>query len=193
MEEALVSLKAESGAPVQAAAPPTTTQPAVDPLAGSVACVEAALKMYKGSSPAEREIMMVPLHEAFMAAVNGCNKFLAEDELAAHKATMEAGPSVAVASMESVAPANPAYGGRETHMYGNFGSDKEEAPAAPIAAATAQVDNEKKLEEVYSALMEASGMGKLGLKNMSGDQAGALADKLQTMRTVLLDEMNDGE
>ena len=80
MEEALVSLKAESGAPVQATAPPTTTQPAVDPLAGSVACVEAALKMYKGSSPAEREIMMVPLHEAFMAAVNGCNKFLAEDE-----------------------------------------------------------------------------------------------------------------
>lgn len=91
MEEVLVSLKAESGAPVQAAAPPTTTQPAVDPLAGSVACVEAALKMYKGSSPAEREIMIVPLREAFMTAVNGWNKFLAWDELAAHKTTMEAG------------------------------------------------------------------------------------------------------
>ena len=87
----MVSLKAESGAPVQAAAPPTTTQPAVDPLAGSVACVEAALKMYKGSSPAEREIMIVPLREAFMTAVNGWNKFLAWDELAAHKTTMEAG------------------------------------------------------------------------------------------------------
>ena len=55
-------------------------QTAADPLAGSVACVEAALKMYKESAPEDREAMMIPLREAMMAAANASNRVIAKNE-----------------------------------------------------------------------------------------------------------------
>ena len=61
--------------------------------------------------------------------------------------------------------------------------------ATPAAAS----DNDQKLEDVYNALVNARGDGgKLGLKNISGDEANELAEKLQTMRNMLLDELNNG-
>ena len=77
------------------ASPVAPAQATPDPLAGSVACVEAALKMYKESSPAEREAMIVPLREALMAAAGGVNKHIAEAEARSFGAAMEAGPPAA--------------------------------------------------------------------------------------------------
>jgi len=62
-----------------------------------------------------------------------------------------------------------------------------------MATGNGRAANDKKLEEVYSALLNARGDGgKLGLKNISGNEANDLSDKLVAMRSVLLDELNNG-
>lgn len=174
--------------PVSAVTPSMTNHP----LAGSVACVEAVLKMYKESTPAEREAMIVPLREAFMAAASASNKYIAESELSAHRAAMEAGPVAAFASIEDNPPESSIMGFPTSYAVTNpqDGVDAEEAMfVAPTGGET--TDDEKKLEDVYNALLRARGDGgKLGLKNISGDEANDLADKLVMMRGVLLDELN---
>ena len=59
---------------------PKAAAPTVDPLAGSVACVEAALKMYKESAPEDRAAMLIPLREAMMAAATTTNAVITERE-----------------------------------------------------------------------------------------------------------------
>mmetsp|Transcript_40536 Transcript_40536/g.86319 ORF Transcript_40536/g.86319 Transcript_40536/m.86319 type:complete len:735 (+) Transcript_40536:163-2367(+) len=158
----------------------------LDPLAGSVACVEAALRLYKESSPADKEVMMIPLREALLAAAAASNKHIAESELSAQRAAMDAGPPPVVA-----APAQPMMGFPTT--YAVTKPEEESVQSAGSNPAADQEENEKKLEDVYNALVQAGGEGgKLGLKNISGDEANDLADKLVAMRGVLLDELNSG-
>lgn len=187
--------------PAQTKPPVTTIPPPVptmapsmtnDPLAGSVACVEAVLKMYKESSPAEREAMIIPLREAFMAAASASNKYIAESELGAHRAAMEAGPVAAFASMENNPPTSPIMGFPTTYAVTNPQEDAVEEDMLMTSTGGKAADNVKQLEDVYKALQSARGDGgKLGLKNISGDEANALADKLVMMRGVLLDELNN--
>jgi len=180
--------------PAQAATLVSTTGNEMnDPLAGSVACVEAALQMYKDSSPEDREAMMIPLREALLAATSASNKYMAESELTAHKTAMEAGPSAVASTLESVAPAQPMMGFPTTYEVTK--SDSESIPTAlsneKSTTLSDKEENNRKLKEVYEALKKAKGTeGKLGLKNMSGDEANALIDQIVTMRTVLLDELN---
>jgi len=182
--------------PAQAATLVSTTGNEMnDPLAGSVACVEAALQMYKDSSPEDREAMMIPLREALLAATSASNKYMAEAELTAHKTAMEAGPSAVASTLESVAPAQPMMGFPTTYEVTK--SDSESIPATTTlsneksTSLSDKEENDRKLKEVYEALTNAKGTeGKLGLKNMSGDEANALIDQIVTMRTVLLDELN---
>lgn len=160
-----------------------------DPLAGSVACVEAALRLYKESSPADREAMVIPLREALMAAASASNKYIAEGELRAHNEAMASGPPPAVEA------AQPMMGFPTTYAVTKPEQEEEGVQDAAAAVATApvtdQAENERKLEDAYNALVRAGGNGgKLGLKNISADEANALADKLVAMRGVLLDELN---
>mmetsp|Transcript_18587 Transcript_18587/g.40243 ORF Transcript_18587/g.40243 Transcript_18587/m.40243 type:complete len:525 (+) Transcript_18587:102-1676(+) len=83
--------------------PPPASTNAADPLAGSVACVEAVLNMYKNAPDSEKEGLMTPLRDALMAAASASNKNIAEGELDAHRAAMEAGPA-AVAQPAVAAP-----------------------------------------------------------------------------------------
>jgi len=164
--------------PIQSAPAPVQSQ--FDPMTGSIACVEAALKMYQDASPAERQVMMIPLREALMAAASGANKAIAEAELSAHKAALAAGPSQAAPSMQQAAP-----------MMGfptTYAVTKADPPAAP---APEEADNVTKLNNAYNALTNAQGSGKLGLKNLSGNEAGTLAKEVESMRGVLLDELNN--
>ena len=181
--------------PARSAIPPpaaSTVTPSMtnDPLAGSVACVEAVLKMYKESTPAEREAMIIPLREAFMAAASASNKYIAESELSAHRAAMEAGSVSAFASIENNPPSLPIMGFPTTYDVTN----PQETDEDMIMTSTGDImatNNDKKLEDVYNALLRARGDGgKLGLKNISGDEANDLAEKLVMMRGVLLDELN---
>jgi len=69
--------------PVEKVSPqpqPKTAPAVVDPLAGSVACVEAALEMYKESAPEDRAAMLIPLREAMMAAATTTNAVITERE-----------------------------------------------------------------------------------------------------------------
>lgn len=171
--------------------------PPDDPLAGSVACVEAALRLYKESSPTDREAMVIPLREALMAAASASNKYIAESELRAHNKAMAAGPPPVVEA------AQPMMGFPTTYDVTKPEQKEEGVRDAATAAASVpvidQAENERKLEDAYNALVQASAAagpagtkGKLGLKNISGDMASALADKLVAMRGVLLDELNSG-
>jgi len=160
---------------------PAPVQSQVDPMTGSIACVEAALKMYQDASPAEREVMMIPLREALMAAASGANKAIAEAELNAHKAAIEAGPPQSMPSMQQE---QPMMGFPTT--YAVTKADTPVAAAAPPAADTVQ-----RLTNAYDALTDAQGSGKLGLKNLSGNEASALANQVESMRGILLDELNN--
>jgi hypothetical protein len=161
--------------------PAPVVQSQVDPMTGSIACVEAALKMYQDASPAEREVMMIPLREALMAAASGANKAIAEAELNAHKAAIEAGPPQSMPSMQQE---QPMMGFPTT--YAVTKADTPVAAAAPPAADTVQ-----RLTNAYDALTDAQGSGKLGLKNLSGNEASALANQVESMRGILLDELNN--
>mmetsp|Transcript_18377 Transcript_18377/g.27720 ORF Transcript_18377/g.27720 Transcript_18377/m.27720 type:complete len:733 (+) Transcript_18377:106-2304(+) len=166
--------------PIKSAPAPVQSQ--IDPMTGSIACVEAALKMYQDASPAERQVMMIPLREALMAAASGANKVISETELKAHKAAMEAGPPETAPTMQQAAPM---MGFPTTYAV----TKPDDAPEA--AAAPADADNMTKLNNAYDALTNAQGSGKLGLKNLSGGEAGALANQVEAMRGVLLDELNN--
>lgn len=187
--------------PAQAATLVSTTAqsspPTHDPLAGSVACVEAVLNMYKNSPPGEREAMMVPLREALMAAAGASNQYIAETELSAHRAAMDAGPAAGI-STPSMENTQPMMGFPTTYAVAKPAENESTTTsnAEPAAAATItsgdKAENDQKLEDVYNALKEASGVdGKLGLKGLSGDEATELMEKLVTMRSVLLDELNE--
>ncbi|KAL3768182.1 hypothetical protein ACHAW5_007916 [Stephanodiscus triporus] len=173
--------------------PPTAVATAGDPLAGSVACVEAVLRMYKETSdPAEREAMIVPLREALMAAASASNRVIAETELRAHRSAMEAGPAAAFASMggdgvgATAAAARPMMGFPTAYAATDPREEDEgiaSTPAAMAAGDDGRAANDRTLEDVYSALLNARGDGgKLGLGNISGNEANDLSDKLVAMR-----------
>eukprot|EP00984_Skeletonema_dohrnii_P028718 scaffold18793_cov113-Skeletonema_dohrnii-CCMP3373.AAC.2 len=180
MQPPVPAQSAQPVQPIQSAPAPVQSQ--IDPMTGSIACVEAALKMYQDASPAERQVMMIPLREALMAAASGANKVISETELKAHKAAMEAGPPETAPTMQQAAPMM----GFPTTYAVTKPDDAAEAAAAP-----ADADNMTKLNNAYDALTNAQGSGKLGLKNLSGGEAGALANQVEAMRGVLLDELNN--
>ena len=187
---------AAAAAPVQPVMPPV--QPvvappaapsgggAVDPLAGSVACVEAVMKMYKeATSASEREALMIPLREALMAAASQSNKVIAEADLSAHRAAMEAGPP----PVETVEAMPPSTMMGFPSSYQVTRPDEEEYRSAAVTAE--RDDNEVKLREVRDALVNARGDdGRLGLRaDLSSEEAADLADKIRGMKGILLDEV----
>ncbi|KAL7468777.1 hypothetical protein ACHAXS_009009 [Conticribra weissflogii] len=92
-------------APTVSAPAPPATPIECDPMDGSIACIEAVLKMYKeASTPAEKEAMLIPLREALMAAAGTSNKVIAEQQLAAHKAAMAGGASSSGAAALTAKP-----------------------------------------------------------------------------------------
>jgi hypothetical protein len=106
---------------------------------------------------------------------------------------MEAGPVATFASLQDNPPESSIMGFPTSYAVTNP-QDEVDAEEAMFIASTGgkATDNEKKLQDVYNALLRARGDGgKLGLKNISGDEANALADKLVMMRGVLLDELNN--
>ena len=149
------------------------TPPPADPIAGTVACVEAALKMYKeASSQSERDALLVPLREAFMAAAGASNKVIAEAELNAHKAG-SSGVSNIPPPPPAVKQSAPAMGFPTSYNVAKVEQEDEKPTAGYTAVGNA--DNTRKLEEVYKALKDYSGDGKFGLKNISGNEVCAIS------------------
>jgi len=160
-------------------------------MAGSVACVDAVLKMYKEASPSEREALLIPLREAFMAAAGASNKVIAEAELDAHKAAMggSSSSSAAFATVPVAERSAPMMGFPTSYNVAKLETPRSAVPENQYAYA-GNGENTQKLEDAYNALVDVSGSGKFGLRNISGNEANELAAKLTTMRGVLLDELN---
>ena len=147
------------------------TSPPVDPIAGTVACVEAALKMYKeASSQSERDALLLPLREAFMAAAGASNKVIAEAELNAHRAGSN-GVSTSPPPPPAAKQSSPSLGFPTSYNVAKVEQEDEEQAAGFTAVENA--DNTQKLEDVYKALKDYSGDGKFGLKNISGNEVRA--------------------
>jgi hypothetical protein len=175
----LKPVAALSAPPAPANVAASSSSSSVGPMAGSVACVEAVLKVYKEASPSERELLIVPLREAFMAAASTANKIIAEAELSAHKQAMGT-TNAATVTAQPAKESQPMMG-----FPTSYDVAKPEVPSASSGGS-----NDAKLEEAYNALVNSSGNGKFGLKNISGDEANELADQLSVMRGVLLEELN---
>mmetsp|Transcript_4531 Transcript_4531/g.9647 ORF Transcript_4531/g.9647 Transcript_4531/m.9647 type:complete len:1029 (-) Transcript_4531:237-3323(-) len=110
-----------------------------DPMDGSIACIEAVLKMYKeAATPAEREAMLIPLREALMAAAGTSNKVIAEQQLAAHKAALAGGASSSGAAAVTAKPVSemsePVMG-----FPTSYAVAKPEEMVAPVAASAPSV------------------------------------------------------
>ena len=144
-----------------------STSSSSDPIAGTVACVEAALKMYKEASTAsERDALLLPLREAFMAAAGASNKIIAQREMDAFKS--------ANSGVTSPPPPPPAAKQSPPPMM-EFPTSYNVAKAEPEDtkdeyAAVQVEDNTSKLKDAYNALKDFSGDGKFGLKNISGNE-----------------------
>lgn len=78
VSEVLALLRSEAG--MEAAAPAPTT-PSMDammsPLAGTIACAEAALNMYKAADSRSQKDLLIPVRDALMSTISTLNKEIA--------------------------------------------------------------------------------------------------------------------
>jgi hypothetical protein len=156
-------------APVIPPPVPTSATYTPDPVAGSIACVEAALKMYKEASPPEREALLIPLREAFMAAAGASNKVIAETELNAHKAAMALSNAQELASQPVAERSAPMMGFPTSYNVAKAEPSMDTTNASKVVEIGSE-DNTRTLEDAYNALVDVSGGGKFGLKNISGNE-----------------------
>ena len=142
-----------------------------------------------------------------MAAAGASNKIIAQREMNAHNAAsgtassppppkpaqpaMPTQPAMGFPTSYNVAkpdptPAQPAMGFPASYNVAKAEAEKE----VGYTAVEVPSGNTQKLQDAYNALKEASGDGKFGLKNISGNEASELASKLTEMRGILLNELN---
>eukprot|EP00578_Thalassiosira_sp_NH16_P016919 CAMPEP_0181123046 /NCGR_PEP_ID=MMETSP1071-20121207/25661_1 /TAXON_ID=35127 /ORGANISM="Thalassiosira sp., Strain NH16" /LENGTH=1033 /DNA_ID=CAMNT_0023208103 /DNA_START=49 /DNA_END=3150 /DNA_ORIENTATION=+ len=113
---------------VAADSPSTQSPPTEDPLASSLAGIEAALKVYKDSSPSEREANLITFRKALMAAASATNRQIIESETNKLRASMESSPVPKAAAAPPEEAAQPVM---------------TESSPAPKAAAAAPKDNDQ--------------------------------------------------
>lgn len=148
----------------------------------AIACVEGAITMYKNSPPSLKDPVLATLRAALMSAVNTCNTVIANNEVASAAAFQVLNENQPTAQLaEPVAPA----------------ATKNPEPIEPTQQIQAQTlgndENSKILEKIYNNVKMAAGDGSLGLKSdLSSEEAAELADQLQEMRGILMEELNSG-
>ncbi len=158
-----------------ATATPGTEREQMSPLTGSVACVEAAMAMYKNADASTQSELIMPLRDALLSAVNTINKVVAEEELSA---TQSSSPSAAVAA--AAAAPEPVYATTmdfpETYEVTRPEEEDLQEIAEVIANSStssgAEVlsENTARLQKVLDALKAISGDKKLGLRDVSKEE-----------------------
>lgn len=160
------------------AAPPVQTetpQMSLSPLTGAIACVDAAVNMYKSADSAGQEELILPVRDALLSAVNTINRVIAEEELKSAKgqATSESEPTLSIPVKTQ--------------------SEEEEVQEIVnvIANASEQsTENTERLQKAYDSLKAVTGNKKFGLRDdLSPEEISNTRDAIVDMRGALMDEL----
>jgi hypothetical protein len=133
------------------------------PLAGAIACVDAAVNMYKNADAAGQSDLILPVRDALLSAVNTINSVVAEEELQAHKAQAEA-------------EAEPVYATTMEFPETYNVAEKEEEELQEIVDAVASgktidlSENTARLQKAYDTMKLLTGNEKFGLKDLDSDE-----------------------
>ncbi len=171
--EVLAMLQKESGgestidtqtpAQTSATSHPTVPSNQSPSLLGAIACVDAAMNMYKNASESGKsELVLLPLRDALLSAVNTMNKVMAEERLDVE------------GSSQSKEQPGPVYATTmdfpETYQV----TQKEEEEAKEIANAIANSGeskiNTERLQKVYDTLKAVTGNQKFGLRDVNQEE-----------------------
>jgi hypothetical protein len=190
VNEVLALLRSEGG--MEAPAPAFTT-PSMDamspPLAGTVACAEAALNMYKTADSGSQKDLMIPVREALMNAINNLDKEITGSS--SSEVSSEAPPSpVYATTMEFPDTYKVTKPKEETITMTMTKPVEAEIAVAPAPSGTDR--NTEVLQNVFETLKSAVGDEKYGLREIGSDEVAHIKDVLLDMRSVLMDELDNG-
>ena len=156
---------------------PSSTQGAGTQVDSMFACVEGAMLMYRNSPEELKQGVLMTLRAALLSALNTCNRIIAENEVDNYNQYKDA-----TAGMEK-----PPITNRPTQFYNV--ERVEETQSAP----SGKDENYKALDAIYSKLEATAGNGKLGLReNLTPEEASDLADSIVELRSILMDELDNG-
>jgi hypothetical protein len=180
--------------PVAAPVPPappapvsTSSAPLSGPLAGAIACVDAAVSMYKNADAAGREDLLLPLRDALLSSVSSINKVVPEKELNSQKSSNAApqGPPQAKYATTMEFP--------ETYKVTQPEEEEQEELQEIADAITRGGDvNTELLAKVYESLKAISGDEKFGIRDVSTEEISDIRESLIDMREVLMEELDSG-
>ena len=185
-----------------------------------IACLEGAVQLYEHSPPELQASVLVTLRAALLAAVSTCNIAIAENEVQNvqdYQAATGAGPAAMPTDFHDVAvpekaPAEvePAQSAPTNvaealsvddpnakileRVYQKLENEDAAGAQASVSEALSGDDsNSQILERVYQKLQNAAGDGKMGLRSdLPPSDAQALADDLVEMRSLMVDELQNG-
>ncbi|KAL7529099.1 hypothetical protein ACHAXR_002793 [Thalassiosira sp. AJA248-18] len=145
-------------------------------MAGSIAGVEAALKLYRESSPAEQEGNLSTFRQALMMAVSATNRHIIQAETNALRASMDASPApVAPVAAAAAAPpretAPPMMGFPTTYEVAKPDKEESNVPAAPVKAET-----EKKIDVSSASPSDLEGSLGLAVLDVDADKVTSLLE-----------------
>jgi len=190
VNEVLALLRSEAG--MEAAAPAITT-PSMDamssPLAGTIACAEAALNMYKAADSRSQKDLLIPVRDALMSTISTLNKEIAGSS--SSEVSSEAPPSPVYATTMEF-PDTYKVTKPEEETIAMTMTKPEEAEIAVAPAPSGADGNTEVLQNVFETLKSAVGDEKYGLREIGSDEVAHIKDVLLDMRSVLMDELDNG-
>ncbi len=180
LNKVTATLQAEAGMEVSAPVAyeshsPASTAP-MSPLAGSIACAEAALQLYKTADASSQSELLAPVRDALESAL----KTLSHEIEGSSKSVSDAVPSSA-----------PVYA--TTMDFPDTYKVTQPEEDEQVNAATSDVDeNTAILQNVYDTLKSFAGEEKYGLRQINANEVTHIKDILHDMRGVIMDELDNG-
>lgn len=166
---------------------PATPRP--ERINGLLSCVEGAILMYRNSPPELLEGVLITLRAALFTAAKTCNSILSENQ---NGDDDDYGGGVFHNSMSS----NPTTRTTPTHFYDVVPEVEQQAAEGvpPSPTTTTTDENSEFLQQVWDKLAAAAGTGKMGLReDLSADEATDLVDAIATMRSILIEELENDD
>lgn len=187
----------------------------------TIACIEGAITMYRNSPPTLQPSVLFTLRAALVSAVDTCNVILATQSPPLHSACVDASVDDMLSCIDGAITMykNSPPQLKETVLVTlraalisavdtcHAALEQSNVPSSPLASHPPAIQpttalsspvkgidsNTKALKTIYETMKEASGDGYLGLRSdLTAAEADHLAEQLVSMRSILLEEMEEG-
>jgi hypothetical protein len=147
------------------------------------ACIEGAIKMYRNSPPELQQGVLLTVRAALLSAIGTCNKIVAENDV---QNFMDYKQATAGMNMPQQTP-------KPVQFYDVEQVAQEEEPETSLSASIGADANTVVLENIYNKIEAAAGKGKFGLReDLTAEEASELADSIAEMRSIMMEELNNG-